>query len=45
MGPQLLVVPTFVRDFVLQALEFTTIELTPICFQPGEALEVTVREE
>jgi hypothetical protein len=44
-GPQRLVAPTFVSVFVLQALEFTTIELRPVCFQRGEAFEVTVREE
>ena len=45
MGPQRLVAPTFVSVFVLQTLEFTTIELPPVCFQPGETFEVTVREE
>ena len=45
MGPQHLAAPTFVSVFVVQALEFTAIELTPVCFQPGEAFEVTVREE
>ena len=45
MGPQHLAAPTFVSAFVLQALEFTAIELTPVCFQPGEAFEVTVGEE
>jgi len=32
MGPQRLVAPTFVSVFVLQTLEFTTIELPPVCF-------------
>jgi hypothetical protein len=32
MGPQYLAAPTFVSVFVLQTLEFTTIELPPVCF-------------
>jgi hypothetical protein len=45
MRPQRLADPTIVSVFVQQSVEFTTIELTPVCFQVGEAFEVTVCEE
>jgi hypothetical protein len=45
MRPQRLVGPTIVSVFVQQAVEFTTIELTPVCFHVGEAFEVTGCEE